>query len=141
MDDIEPLSPAILKIVFLRNDIEPEADYNNARHFLEHAVDHGHVESMYQLGLMYEVSVRHANNDQEAKELCIVAKCWFETAAKENHPDAQYRLGLLYEEGFGCEKNIEKAGEWFQKAAEQQHEEAAKKCAALFLRPSKKPRR
>lgn len=40
-------------------------------------------------------------------------------AAELNNPYAQFKLAVFYEEGKGCNKNLEKAKEWYLKAAEQ----------------------
>ena len=42
-----------------------------------------------------------------------------ETKAKQGDANAQYNLGEFYENGYGVEKDYEKAAYWFQKSAEQ----------------------
>ena len=44
--------------------------------------------------------------------------------AERGHAEAQYQLGLLYEYGNGVEKDIARAVEYYQKAAEQGHPKA-----------------
>ncbi|MBR0458737.1 MAG: sel1 repeat family protein [Victivallales bacterium] len=41
---------------------------------------------------------------------------WFRKAVEKGYGDAQYALGTCYQEGFGVEKDMEKAVEWYRKA-------------------------
>lgn len=43
----------------------------------------------------------------------------FESAAERGHDEAQYYIGLCYAKGFGVKKDMDKAFEWYNKAAEQ----------------------
>lgn len=40
-------------------------------------------------------------------------------AAAEGYASEQYNLGVMYQTGFGLPKDMAKAREWFQKAADQ----------------------
>ena len=40
-------------------------------------------------------------------------------AAVEGYASEQYNLGVMYQTGFGLPKDMAKAREWFQKAADQ----------------------
>ena len=85
----------------------PEADLNIA--FLHH----------YGLG----TSVNHVKSFE-----------YFTKAAKHNFPQAQYHLGLIYQNGQPVKKDLEQANYWFEKAAEQNLDEAKLMTAALALR-------
>lgn len=51
---------------------------------------------------------------------------WYKRATEQNDPEAQNYLGLCYEEGRGVEPDIEEAIEWYNRAADRGHTEAAK---------------
>ena len=51
------------------------------------------------------------------KQEYMIASKEFEAAAKDGIPEAQFRLGLLYEEGFGVNKDYNKALSWYREAA------------------------
>lgn len=55
-------------------------------------------------------------SDKEEKDYAD-AFCWFEAAAKEGHNDAMIYTANYYKDGKGVEKNLEKALEWYTKAA------------------------
>ena len=47
-------------------------------------------------------------------------------AAAEGYASEQYNLGVMYQTGFGLPKDMAKAREWFQKAADQGDVQAKK---------------
>lgn len=49
--------------------------------------------------------------------------------AKSGNPGAQYSLGQMYEQGLGTKTNLEKAYEWYEKAAKQGDVRAKHKIA------------
>jgi TPR repeat protein len=49
--------------------------------------------------------------------------------AKSGNPGAQYSLGQMYEQGLGTKTNLEKAYEWYEKAAKQGDVRAKHKLA------------
>ena len=53
----------------------------------------------------------------DAKKYALAMKK-FESAAEQGHDEAQYYLGLCYAKGFGVKKDMDKAFEWYGKAAE-----------------------
>ena len=54
-------------------------------------------------------------------------------AAEHGFACAQFYLGLMYEYGRGVEQSFEKAREWYEKAAEQEYEDAIKALDRLNL--------
>lgn len=52
---------------------------------------------------------------------------WAEKAANSENSDAEYTLGYYYEKGIGCDKNEEKANEWFKKSFQHGNIRALKK--------------
>ena len=58
---------------------------------------------------------------------------WYQKAAAIEFAQAQYHIGYLYENGFGVEKNYEKALEWYQKAAAQGDSDAQKNLDRMLL--------
>lgn len=69
----------------------------------------------------------------EEKKFEEAADLWIK-AANKGLAEAQYALGLLYEEGRGVGKSEDEALKWYNKAAEQGHEEAQKNFNNLFHR-------
>ena len=69
----------------------------------------------------------------EEKKFEEAADLWIK-AANKGFAEAQYALGLLYEEGDGVGKSVDEALKWYNKAAEQGHEEAQKNFNNLFHR-------
>lgn len=51
--------------------------------------------------------------------------------ANLGYAEAQYTLATMYEDGIGTKKNLDKALEWYRKAAEQGHELALQKIDAV----------
>lgn len=52
---------------------------------------------------------------------------WAEKAANSENSDAEYTLGYYYEKGIGCDKNEEKADDWFKKSFQHGNIKALKK--------------
>jgi hypothetical protein len=61
----------------------------------------------------------------------------FLDAAKKGDAEAQYNLGACYEFGGGAEKNVDRAKEWYRKAAAKGHKKAQERL--LALNPPKAP--
>jgi len=61
----------------------------------------------------------------------------FLDAAKKGDAEAQYSLGACYEFGGGAEKNVDRAKEWYRKAAAQGHQKAQERLRVL--NPPKTP--
>ena len=61
----------------------------------------------------------------------------FLDAAKKGDAEAQYNLGACYEFGGGTEKNVDRAKEWYQKAAAKGHQKAQERLRVL--NPPKTP--
>ena len=55
------------------------------------------------------------------------ATIWLEKAANQDFADAQYQLGLCCEKGQGVKQNLEKACEWYGKAAANGNNKAKQK--------------
>lgn len=45
----------------------------------------------------------------------------YQKTADAGHTDAQYSLGIMYKYGRGVSKDLQKAREWYSKAAAQRH--------------------
>ena len=56
-----------------------------------------------------------------------LAFAWAEKAAKLENADAEYTLAYYYEKGIGCNKNRDKANEWFKLAFQHGNLKALKK--------------
>src|SRR5262249_38555217 len=71
--------------------------------------NHGHVVSMYNLGLSYELGLGVAQDYVKARE-------WYEKAADKGLSSAMVGVGGLYENGYGVAQDFTKAREWYEKA-------------------------
>ena len=56
----------------------------------------------------------------------------FTAAAADDDRNAQFNLGIMYENGHGVKQSDVKAGEWFQKAADNGHPEAPMALMLLY---------
>jgi len=54
----------------------------------------------------------------QVKQSVTDGRRWYEKAAKQNHPDAAYSIGSLYLNGQGCDVDLSKAREFFQRGME-----------------------
>jgi TPR repeat protein len=94
-----------------------EEDKEHALSLYKEAARQGHVESQYQLGILFSEGKWIEKDDKRAFK-------YFKLAADKGHPDAQYNLGACYRDGIGVEKNYGSAIEYFTLAAKQKHEKA-----------------
>lgn len=108
-----------------------------ARSWFSIAAQSGHAAAQFELGFMHEQGKCLPRNNLKAAE-------WYEKAAKQNYLEASYRLGVLYDNGVSkknrgvvlvegteseirernasvLEQNIQKAVEYYRKAAEGGH--------------------
>ena len=88
-----------------------QGDYKNAFKSFERSAEKGHVESQFQLGLLYEYGkgVKTAYNNSAQ---------WYKLAAAYDHVVAVYRLGFLYESGLGVSQDYVKAKGYYTRAFE-----------------------
>ncbi len=89
------------------------------------AAEQGHVESMYEVALSYDLGEGVAQDYAQAT-------MWYEKAASQGHVEAQYGLGCLYEDGNGVKSDLETAFSWYKKAAEQGHADAQDKLGFSY---------
>ena len=72
-----------------------------------------------------------AGNDQVERNFALAAE-WFQKSADQGYADAQFVLGLMHEAGIGgISKDIDKAKDLYQKAADQEHYLAKQQICAL----------
>ena len=93
--------------------------------WLREAACRGHVQSQYELGLLYEKG-NFVRKDQEE------AVKWFHEAAEHGNVDAQLNLGKRYYLGFGVDKNHQEAVKWYRKAAELGNAHAQEELANIY---------
>ncbi len=86
--------------------LEVKHDLKAAAGWFKKAADQGHMESQYELGVIYsEGAGQVSKNNGKAAD-------WFQQAAKQGHLQAQWRLSLLFEEGQGVKKDFIEAYKW-----------------------------
>jgi len=91
------------------------------------AAKEGHLNSQYNLALMYENGIGVKKNEKEAL-------AWYTKAATAGSSAAQYNLGVLYENGKGTAVNFAKANYWYRKAAVQNDGLAIGNLGMLYIR-------
>ena len=60
---------------------------------------------------MLKTAIEHFENDRFLEALPL-----FEELAREGNAEAMYYLGMMYYEGWGVDKDLDKAVEWWKKA-------------------------
>ena len=60
---------------------------------------------------MLKTAIEHFENDRYEEALPL-----FEELAREGNAEAMYYLGMMYYEGWGVDKDLDKAVEWWKKA-------------------------
>lgn len=97
-----------------------EKDLDLARELFEKSASQDYAAAKTYVGSYYS----HEGNYSEAFN-------YFQSASEQNDPLGQYFLGELYEEGNGVSRNIDKAKEYYQLAANQGQIDAIKKLKSL----------
>ena len=134
-----------------------EQNYIEAAKWWESSANAGIADSQYNLGLMYYRGIGITKDKNKAKLLIekaakqdhdkaqhrlamlyaldgedfLTSLSWLNKSAKQNNVEAQYNLGVYYERGYGVPKNLDKAKEWYQLAANQGLEQAIEKVQEL----------
>lgn len=105
-------------------------DVNNMplafKYFLA-AAKENHVDSQYNVGVMYEQGIGVGKNEKEALG-------WYKKAGMQGNAAAQFNLGVLYENGLGTEVDFAKANEWYRKASVQNDAMAIGNLGMLYIR-------
>ena len=68
------------------------------------------AETQFQLGIQHLTGNEKVMDTSKASKLLL-------NAAQQDHARAQYQLGIMYEKAIGFERDLKKAREWYQKAA------------------------
>lgn len=90
-------------------------DDKKAVEYFRKAAERGEPCAQCSLGLMVQTGRGVDSPDPE------LAFSWFRKSAAQDHPEAQYRLALCYENGQGTSKNLQRAYDFYEKAAKQGH--------------------
>jgi TPR repeat protein len=91
------------------------------------AAKEGHVDSQFNVALMYEQGIGVGKDEKEA----VV---WYGRAASQGSAAAQFNLGVLYENGRGTKIDFVKANEWYRKASVQGDALAIGNLGMLYVR-------
>ena len=125
-------------------------DFPTALSWFRKAAEQGHQSAMYYVGRCYArgegveadtveakrwiddaINIEKEELTPYQKQLNANAVAIVKKEAEKGDPYAQYFFGLIYEEGKYLERDIEKAKEWFAKAAAQGHNKAKEHLDAL----------
>jgi TPR repeat protein len=91
------------------------------------SAEQGHLDSQFNLGLMYEQGIGVRKDEQAA----IV---WYRKAAEQGNSNAQFNLAVLYENGRGSAVDFTQASHWYREAAAQGDALAIGNLGMLYLR-------
>lgn len=91
------------------------------------AAKSGHVDSQYNIGLMYEHGIGVAKD-------ASMALVWYTKAAAQENSNAQFNLGVLYENGNGTPIDYKKSREFYRKAASHGDPLAIGNLGMLYVR-------
>jgi TPR repeat protein len=91
------------------------------------AAKEGHVDSQFNVALMYERGIGVGKDEKEAA-------VWYGKAASQGSAAAQFNLGVLYENGRGAKIDFVKANEWYRKASVQGDALAIGNLGMLYVR-------
>ena len=91
------------------------------------AAKEGHLDSQFNVALMYEKGMGVGKNEKEAL-------AWYSKAAEQGNSNAQFNLGVFYENGKGTPIDFAKANKWYRKAALQKDGLAIGNLGMLYLR-------
>lgn len=97
-------------------------DFDIAEIWFRNLAEKGHLLSQHYLGNCLYYQGKYAE--------CLE---WWEKAGNRGIAESSYNVGLCYETGEGCEKDMEKAWQWYLKAAGQGHQESKEIIRALGL--------
>jgi len=89
------------------------------------AMERGHAEAEYELGMCYF----HGNGVEKNE---VEAVKWWHKSAEQGYAEAQCRLGNCYNSGEIVDYDFDEAEKWFRKAAEQGHAEAQFKLGMCY---------
>lgn len=87
-----------------------QVDVVQAAQWFEKAAQAGHVDSMAELGLCYELGCGVEQSDEEALD-------WYTKAANLGHATAKYSVGEAFEEARGVPQSDQEACLWYYRAA------------------------
>ena len=90
--------------------------------------NHNHAQSLYHLGWKYFHSVESPSTSEQEKGVV-----YYKEAAIAGYLPAQYELSVCYKNGWGIEKNLERALYWCSKAANQGHAKSQYNLGLSFL--------
>ena len=108
-----------LGVMFEKGDDGLPADRNQATTWYRKSAEHGNVQAMHNLAVLY------AGQTEGTPDYATAAK-WFEQAANYGLKDSQYNLAVLYQSGLGVTKDAATAYKWFAIGAAHGDTEAAK---------------
>jgi len=108
-------------------DEEQKGHLEAARKFYERAAEKGFAKALTNLGFFYLKGDGGCAQDKKR-----AFQLWSEAATK-NHARAQFNLGMMFEYGDGIDKDLEKAREYYVKAAANGHPKALERLGHLDM--------
>lgn len=91
------------------------------------SAEKGHMESQFNLAVMFEQGIGVGKDEAQALE-------WYSKSAAQGNAGAQFNLGVLYENGRGTAVDFAKANAWYRKASLQGDAMAIGNLGMLYIR-------
>ncbi len=91
------------------------------------AAENGHIDSQFNLALMFEKGIGIGKDEKEAI-------AWYRKSAEQGNAFAQYNLAVMYENGRGNAVDFTQANEWYRKASVQGDPLAIGNLGMLYVR-------
>eukprot|EP01138_Halocafeteria_seosinensis_P009261 gb/GECG01009464.1/.p1 GENE.gb/GECG01009464.1/~~gb/GECG01009464.1/.p1 ORF type:complete len:1344 (+),score=239.98 gb/GECG01009464.1/:1-4032(+) len=120
-------TPSMLALSSLLQKIGGPEECQRAWNLLLEAAKLKDPEAEYRLWKAYEGNSNFGVKPDDEK-----ASYWFKTALEHDNPHAQYEMGSKYESGTDCSQDMNKAYEWYKKAADTGLARAQYKVAMLL---------
>ncbi len=120
-------------------------DYNAAKEWFEKAADEGDPIAMNCIGVIY--CDGRLNNGESRTFDYLMAKTWWEKAedvfsswsqVPKSYSWSSLNLGYIFFNGWGVDKDLEKAKEWWQKSAERGNTTAMFRLGKLYQSQGKR---
>lgn len=118
-----------LALLLLQAQDENASFINQAMDLLQKSADHGDMRAQYLLGHFYETG----ENMSEGKSNERKAFKYYLKSANQGYSPAQNEVGECYYYGFGIAKDLDKAQEWYQKAATQDNADAQCGLGKIYI--------
>lgn len=112
---------------------EVEKDFPRARDYFLRAAELGSIIGAHNAAILYQIEIKPPGRQRPRWSATEQALKWFTFAAERHYAEAQFELGNMHSLGSGIPRSYEQAVFWYSLAADNGHEEAARRRSAVEL--------